>query len=96
MVKITNGIEVFEVTQGAYDGIYSRQGFKLLKAKAKQEKQYKDKEPETDEQWAAIQEEKPLSGWTKEEAKRYAEIKGIDLTGTKSLNDAKEVIKEYL
>ena len=27
MVKITNGVNVFEVTKGAFDGIYSRQGY---------------------------------------------------------------------
>ena len=30
MVKITNGVNVFEVTRGAFDGIYSRQGYKLV------------------------------------------------------------------
>lgn len=30
MVKITNGVNVFEVSRGAYDGIFSRQGFKLV------------------------------------------------------------------
>ena len=34
MVKITNGVNVFEVTKGAFDGIYSRQGYKLVDEKA--------------------------------------------------------------
>ena len=34
MVKITNGVNVFEVTKGAFDGIYSRQGYRLVDEKA--------------------------------------------------------------
>ena len=30
MVKITNGVDVFEVTRGAFDGIYSHQGFRVI------------------------------------------------------------------
>lgn len=30
MVKITNGISIFTVSKGAYDGIFSHQGFKLV------------------------------------------------------------------
>lgn len=39
---------------------------------------------------------KPLASWSKDEVKRYAIINGIDLSGTKSANDAKERIKEFL
>ena len=35
MVKITNDVNVFEVTRGAFDGIYSRQGYRLIDEKAK-------------------------------------------------------------
>lgn len=33
MVKITNGVNVFEVTRGAFDGIYSRQGYTIVNEK---------------------------------------------------------------
>lgn len=39
---------------------------------------------------------KPLASWNKEEVKRYASIFGIDLTGTKSANEAKERIKAFM
>jgi hypothetical protein len=39
---------------------------------------------------------KPLASWNKEEVKRYAGIFNIDLSGTKSANDAKERIKEFM
>ena len=42
MVKITNGVNVFEVTRGAFDGIYSRQGYTIMNEKtAKSEKTHK-------------------------------------------------------
>ena len=31
MVKITNFVNTFEVTQGAYDDIFKNQGFELVK-----------------------------------------------------------------
>lgn len=43
----------------------------------------------------AIQ-KKPLASWNKEEVKRYASIFDIDLTGTKSANEAKERIKAFM
>lgn len=30
MIKITNGISTFSVSKGAYDGIFSHQGFKIV------------------------------------------------------------------
>ena len=33
MVKITNGVNVFEVTCGAFDGIFSRQGYTIVDEK---------------------------------------------------------------
>lgn len=39
---------------------------------------------------------KPLASWNKDEVKRYAAIYNIDLTGTKSANDAKERIKAFM
>ena len=49
-----------------------------------------------DEEFVETILKKPLASWNKEEVKRFAAIKGIDLTGTKSANDAKERIKAFL
>ena len=99
MVKITNGVNVFEVTRGAFDGIYSRQGYTLVDeesvSKAKEAKVLVDNRTE-DEIFLDEIQEKPISGWNKEEVKRFAALKEIDITGTKNVNEAKTIIKEFL
>jgi len=101
MVKITNGIDLFEVSKGAFDGIYSHQGFSL--ATDEVVKKSEDNDNLNDEPEKSIDElfedellEKPISQWNKEEVKKFAEIKKIDLTGTKNANEAKELIKTFL
>ena len=99
MVKITNGVNVYEVTKGAFDGIYSRQGYRKV-----EEQHAVDVTPEEsnipvrDEAEAFCAEilEKPIGQWNKDEVKKFAEIKGIDITGTKNANEAKERIKAFL
>lgn len=49
-----------------------------------------------DEIFAETIRKKPLASWNKDEVKRYAAICNIDITGTKSANEAKERIKEYM
>jgi hypothetical protein len=95
MVKITNGINVFEVTKGAFDEIYSRQGYRLVdEIKKVQEDKIPGKTE--DELFTEGIIEKPLSQWNKGEIKRFAELNDIDITGTKNAGEAKERIKEFL
>ena len=98
MVKITNGVNVFEVTRGAFDGIYSRQGYKLVDEKAKDKTPEAPAAPEKSEDDIFVEEilEKPISQWNKEEVKRFAAIKEIDISGTKNANEAKEIIKSFI
>ena len=100
MVKITNGVNVFEVTRGAFDGIYSRQGYTIMNEKAakdaKTPKAPKASEKTEDEIFVEEILEKPISQWNKDEVKRFAGIKEIDITGTKNANEAKEIIKSFL
>ena len=100
MVKITNGVNVFEVTRGAFDGIYSRQGYTIMNEKtAESVKTSKaPKTPEKTEDEIFVEEilEKPISQWNKEEVKRFAAIKKIDISGTKNANEAKEIIKSFI
>lgn len=100
MVKITNGIVTFEVTRGAYDGIYSHQGFKpaneVKKAKEKVAAGEGVDNRTDDEKFADELVEKPISQWNKEEVKRFAAIRDIDISGTKNANEAKEIIKQFL
>lgn len=98
MVKITNGVNVFEVTRGAFDGIYSRQGYKLVYEKAEAKAPEAPAAPEKSEDDIFVEEilEKPISQWNKEEVKRFAAIKEIDISGTKNANEAKEIIKSFI
>lgn len=100
MVKITNGVNVFEVTRGAFDGIYSRQGYTIMNEKAAKDAKTPEapKAPEKNEDEIFVEEilEKPISQWNKDEVKRFAGIKEIDITGTKNANEAKEIIKSFL
>ena len=98
MVKITNGVNVFEVTRGAFDGIYSRQGYKLVDEKAEAKAHKTHAAPEKSEDDIFVEEilEKPISQWNKEEVKHFAAIKEIDISGTKNANEAKEIIKSFI
>lgn len=97
MLKITNGVNVFEVTRGAFDGIYSRQGYRVVD-EHKDEESEQPKAPEKSEDELFIESiiEKPISQWNKDEVKRFAAIKEIDITGTKNVGEAKEIIKTFL
>lgn len=98
MVKITNGVNVFEVTCGAFDGIYSRQGYHLADEDKMADASAEPIIPEKSEDEIFVEEilEKPISQWNKEEVKRFAAIKEIDISGTKNANEAKEIIKSFI
>lgn len=99
MVKITNGVVTFEVTRGAYDGIYSHQGFKPVEEVVEEKVVAAGEDADNrtdDEKFADELVEKPISQWNKEEVKRFAAIRDIDISGTKNANEAKEIIKQFL
>lgn len=95
MIKITNGVHVFEVTRGAFDGIYSHQGYYVVSCEEAEEKAEVEEKTE-DDIFAEELLEKPISQWNKEEVKKFAAIKGINISGTKNPNQAKEIIKSFL
>ena len=98
MLKITNGVNIFEVTRGAFDGIYSRQGYTIMSEKKAEQDAKQPKAPERTEDEIFVEEilEKPISQWNKDEVKRFAALKEIDITGTKNANEAKEIIVNFL
>lgn len=49
-----------------------------------------------DEQFVQELEKKPLSQWNKDEVKQYAAICGVDISGTKNAQEAKERIKAFM
>lgn len=95
MVKITNGINVIEVTNGAFETVYKGQGYhKVVEQQAVVSAPVKDEGQDAGEVDRITElEEKPVSQWSKAEVKEYAEAKGIDLSGTKNVNEAKDRIK---
>lgn len=95
MVKITNGINVIEVTNGAFETVYKGQGYhKVVEQQAVVSAPVKDEGQDAGEVDHIVElEEKPVSQWSKAEVKEYAEAKGIDLSGTKNVNEAKDRIK---
>lgn len=98
MVKITNGLITCEVTTGAYKSIYKHQGFRLVDEQSANDTNAGGSTPPNDppaDPFADLV-EKPLSQWNKNEVKKFADAKGIDLTGTKNVNEAKDRIKAYL
>lgn len=103
MVKITNGRDVFEVTEGAFEGIFIHQGFKKCdEAKTKSINVIDEVEiPVIDaaDEFDEVEDEeieKPVSQWTKAEVKEFAKVNGIDISGTKNVNEAKEIIKQFI
>ena len=99
MVTITNGRNTLKVTSGAFENIYKPCGYSLVGVEAKAPDNVED--TQVDENPIEVNpfeelEAKPISQWTKAEVKEYAEAKGIDLSGTKNVNDGKERIKEYM
>lgn len=120
MVKITNFVSTFEVTQGAYDDIFKKQGFELVeeaprKKKKATKKHVKEAVEEVEEdEWEEAEEatekdykseeekyveklmEKPISQWNKEEVKAYASIKGLDISKTQNIGEARNIIKQSI
>ena len=103
MVNITNGIQTLKVSRGAFDSIFKNMGYTIVEnsvesveKEVEESEEEKESEKSADEIFAEELVEKPISNWSKEEVKRFAEIKGIDISGTSNPKEAKEIIKGYL
>lgn len=126
MVRITNGTNIFEVTNGAYKNNFKNLGYSIIedKKETSEEKKnsfkgnikHEDKkssevkpEPQNDipveeesieevkeKDFVTMMEETPISQWNKEDTKRFAQEKGIDVSEAKSLKEAKEIISEAI
>lgn len=101
MVKITNGVRTFEVTEGAFKSIFAHQGFQ----KVVDEEPKKTEEPDAggknddgnnDAEFIEGLKEKPISQWSKNDIKQYAAITGLDITGTKNINEARDLVKSHM
>jgi hypothetical protein len=97
MVDITNKVDTYSVTKGAYEDIFKRQGFKPVKEEKEDKKETVEETKKTNEE-AYIEElmEKPISQWNKEEVKTYASLKNIDISNTKNIGEARNIIKQSI
>lgn len=95
VVTITNGTITTDVSVGAYNCIFARQGYYPVKVDDA-ECSGINKAMDANEEFVSGLNEKPLSQWTKDEVIKYAEINGIDIAGTKGPNEAKQIIRNYM
>lgn len=96
MVKITNFVNTFEVTQGAYDDIFKKQGFELVEDKEDKKETVEETKKTNEEAYIEELMEKPISQWNKEEVKTYASLKNIDISNTKNIGEARSIIKQSI
>lgn len=96
MVKITNFVNTFEVTQGAYDDIFKKQGFELVEDKEDKKETVEETKKTNEEAYIEELMEKPISQWNKEEVKTYASLKNIDISNTKNIGEARNIIKQSI
>lgn len=92
MVTITNGVRTFDVPSGSVSS-FATAGFRPVGDTKTKAKAAKPVEEPAEEQELI---EKPISQWKKDEVKQFAEENGIDISGTKNANEAKEIIKKFL
>ena len=96
MVKNTNFVNTFEVTQGAYDDIFKKQGFELVEEKEDKKETVEETKKTNEEAYIEELMEKPISQWNKEEVKTYASLKNIDISNTKNIGEARNIIKQSI
>lgn len=101
MVIITNGINEFEVSRGAYESIFRKQGYSIVvdteTEVAENNKDAAAAEPakQVDKDAEALM-EKPISQWTKNEVKSFIDKKRIDVSGITSFNEVKDRVRKYI
>lgn len=101
MVIITNGINEFEVSRGAYESIFQKQGYSIVvdteTEVVENNKDAAAAEPakQVDKDAEALM-EKPISQWTKNEVKSFIDKKKIDVSGITSFNEVKDRVRKYI
>ena len=101
MVIITNGINEFEVSRGAYESIFRKQGYSIVvdteTEVVENNKDAAAAEPtkQVDKDAEALM-EKPISQWTKNEVKSFIDKKKIDVSGITSFNEVKDRVRKYI
>lgn len=105
MVKISDGVTVLEVPSGAYRNTFKSLGYRIITEpkeapgdNPRASEGHVDEAPEAEgaTSEASEIEEKPIAQWNKHEVKAFAQAHGIDLTGTKTIDEAKDRIKKSM
>lgn len=102
MVKCTNGLKEFEVTRGAFETFFKPNGYTIIKGAKSEQADLQELQDESGESTDAdiINNneliEKPIAQWTKEEVKDFAKAYSIDISKTRNVAQAKELIKGYI
>ena len=86
-MKITNGKDVFQVTRGAYENIYKKQGFVLFEESGDRNQKSDGMDGNADDSNKMTDDEKfladitvkPISQWSNDELQRYAQLKSIPI-----------------
>lgn len=102
MVRITNGFIVADVTSGAYNNLFKGMGYKIIgedytidSVNDNDTEAYECIDDNSDEKFVLDVVEKPIGEWNKEEIKKFARIKGINIYGMKP-SEAKNAIKAFI
>lgn len=98
MVEITNGANTYKVTRSAYESIFRAQGYKLIDS-ARKSILANPSNAVGDSAMSSEDEkllEKPIASWTKSEVKAFAARNDISLVGTKNVNEAKGIIRDWI
>lgn len=104
MVKCTNGNIVILVTEGAYDSYFKDQGFIVIEENNAVENTpmlVAPNEEENEQNDGMIDymnelKEKPISQWTKKEVRDFASFNNINISETKNVGQAKEIIRDFI
>lgn len=95
MIELVNSTgDVIKVPSGARK-VYEHQGFFPVQEAVVVSPAVVEVEELEEDEFAGLL-EKPLGQWRKQEVISFAEAKNIDITGTKNINEAKAIIKEFL
>lgn len=93
MIKITNGFNVVEVTNGAFKSIFEARGYRPVDELSEA---VESDENEAENGEVVDLETKPVSKWTKEEIEAFAEVNALDLSSASSVKEMRAVVKEFL
>lgn len=99
MVKIQNGSNLLLVTMGAFQNTYKKLGFTIVDEKKKYEEPVIKEvvaAPEAVEESLDYLLERPISSWSKEELRDFADVKKIDISGAQKVAEVKDIIKAWL